>query len=124
MRHVLAIVTILVVVSVIIVLRFWYRSGMPSVPLSVSSEITVARPHTKQARISENKGSQEMDIEAFYQVIIDNNIFRPLDWKPPQYRPAYTLLGTFIATDGSSSTAYIQEHKSNLFYAVSVGQQV
>ncbi len=124
MRHVLTIVTILIVVSVIIVLRFRYRSGMPAAPLSVLSEIALARSHPKQARISENKGSQEMDIEAFYQVIIDNNIFRPLDWKPPQYKPAYTLLGTFIATDGSSSTAYIHEHKSDLFYAVSVGKQV
>ncbi len=67
---------------------------------------------------------QQVDPEAFYQTIIDNNIFRPLNWEPPLHESAYTLLGTAIATDGSSATAYIQERKSNRFYAVSVGQQV
>ena len=65
-----------------------------------------------------------MDLDAYYQIIIDNNIFRPLNWKPRQRVSAYTLLGTVIATDGSSAKAYIQERESNQFYTVSVGEQV
>lgn len=64
------------------------------------------------------------DLEPYYQTIIDNNIFRPLNWEPPQRVSAYRLLGTAIANDGSSSEAYIQERESKQFYTVSVGQQV
>ncbi len=61
---------------------------------------------------------------SFYQTIIDNNLFRPLNWEPPHRESAYRLLGTTIASDGGSAAAYIQERASNKFYAVSVGQQV
>lgn len=64
------------------------------------------------------------DFEPYYQTIIDNNIFRPLNWESPQRISAYRLLGTAIATDGSSAKAYIQERESKQFYVVSAGQQV
>ena len=58
----------------------------------------------------------------FYQLIVDNNIFRPLGWKPPQKTPQYTLIGTTIASDGSNATAFIVERQSNQFHTVKVGE--
>lgn len=58
----------------------------------------------------------------FYQLIVDNNIFRPLGWKPPQKAPQYTLIGTTIASDGSNTEAFILERRSNRFYTVKVGE--
>ena len=77
-----------------------------------------------QTQLQKSEVLHQSDPDTFYQTIIDNNIFRPLNWKPPQRVSAYELLGTVIATDGSSATAYIQERKSNQFSAVSLGQKV
>ena len=68
--------------------------------------------------------TQHSDPDAFYQTIIDNNIFRPLNWEPPHREPDYRLLGTIIAADGHEATAYIQDRKSETMYAVSVGQKI
>ena len=35
----------------------------------------------------------------FYRTLIDNNLFRPLGWKPPRPREPYRLIGTIIPTD-------------------------
>lgn len=36
----------------------------------------------------------------FYRTIVDNNLFRPLGWRPPRKREPYRLIGTLIPTDG------------------------
>ncbi len=99
---------------------FWKPDASPNVP----AEAAPVKRDEKRARLSKQTNTQQVDPDAFYQTIIDNNIFRLLNWKPPQRESAYTLLGTAIAADGSTATAYIQERESNRFYAVSVGQQV
>ena len=76
------------------------------------------------------KGSTVSDVNAsndaddYYRVIIENNIFRPLNWKPKQQTPAYTLHGTSVRVGGSSSTAYITDRKTGQFYAVQVGDKL
>lgn len=35
----------------------------------------------------------------FYQTIVNNNLFRPLGWRPPRPREPYRLLGTLIPID-------------------------
>lgn len=104
-----------------------FRVPADNPPLSVSSRsVPPIAPVDQGAKRGESAVRLEpsMDIDAYYQTIIDKNIFRPLNWEPPQRVSRYTLLGTAIATDGSSAEAYIQERESNQFYAVSVGQQV
>lgn len=64
------------------------------------------------------------DPEDYYRVIIENNIFRPLNWKPPQQEPNYTLLGTATTPDSRAATAYITERKTNQYYAVKVGEKL
>ena len=128
MRHILIFSAFLFMACVIGGLgSFWMpenTSGTFNSDRHVSTESTVASVDTKRSDSSKHTETQYMDPKAFYQTIIDNNIFRPLNWEPPQRASAYTLLGTAIATDSSNTEAYIQERKSNQFYAVSLGQQV
>lgn len=62
--------------------------------------------------------------DAFYQIIIDNNIFRTLGWRPPKKLPEYTLIGTTIPSDGSNTEAFILERQSNQIHTVKVGQSL
>ncbi len=70
------------------------------------------------------ENSKTDDNSDYYQVIIDNNIFRPLGWKPPHKEPAYTLIGTAIDPNGNHSEAFVLEKSSNQFYVVSIGEKV
>ena len=38
----------------------------------------------------------------FYRTIVDNNLFRPLGWRPPRKKEPYRLIGTLIPTDGQT----------------------
>lgn len=64
------------------------------------------------------------DNSDFYQVIIDNSLFRPLGWTPPIEEPEYALIGTAFDTIGSNSRAFVVERRSNQFYIVSVGDEI
>ena len=92
-------------------------------------------PHSKYARFvyvdvepenvdTQLPETQHSDPEAFYQTIIDSNIFRPLNWEPPHRESDYRLLGTILAADGHQGTAYIQDLKSETLNTVSVGQKI
>ena len=37
----------------------------------------------------------------YYQVIVTNNLFRPLGWTPPQSPPAFELIATVMKSDGN-----------------------
>ena len=45
--------------------------------------------------------AQSIETEKHYDVIKDNNLFRPLGWTAPQYKPKYKLVGTKIDEDGT-----------------------
>jgi hypothetical protein len=68
--------------------------------------------------------SDSKDSSDFYKVIVDNNIFRPLGWRPPNREPQYTLIGTAINPNGTRVEAFISEERSNDFYIVGVGDKV
>ena len=55
---------------------------------------------------------------------MDNDIFRPLGWKPPKEEPEYTLISTSIDSIGTNSEAFIMERRSNQYYVVSVGDEI
>ena len=73
---------------------------------------------------SNYKKTDSGDNSEFYQVIIDNSLFRPLGWKPPNKEPEYTLLGTVIDTLGDHSKAYVLERRSDRFHTVRIGDSV
>lgn len=64
------------------------------------------------------------DPSEYYQIIVDNNLFRPLGWKPPNEEPEYTLIGTSFDPTGDSSEAFVLENRSNQFHIVSVGEKI
>ena len=61
---------------------------------------------------------------AFYKVIIDNNLFRPLGWTPPNNEPAYSLVGTAVGADGTLSQATLLEKRSNRYHFVTIGTKL
>lgn len=83
---------------------------------AVMQQRTRARARQRQVDFGEN--------EAFYRVIIDNNLFRPLGWKKPNEKPSYSLLGTVVDTDTAIAQAILQETRSNRYYFVTVGEKV
>ena len=83
---------------------------------TASQQRARARAHQRQADFGEN--------EAFYRVIIDNNLFRPLGWRKPNEAPAYRLLGTVVDTDTAIAQAILQETRANRYYFVTIGEKV
>lgn len=61
---------------------------------------------------------------AFYQVIIENNLFRPLGWTPPKPKPVYRLLGTVISIEGTNRQAILLEIATNRLHFLKVGDTV
>lgn len=60
----------------------------------------------------------------FYQTIVDNNIFRPLGWKPPNKEPEYSWIGTTVKEDAAMSQALIRERRSDRLYIAKIGENV
>ncbi len=59
----------------------------------------------------------------FYRTIVDNNLFRPLGWRPPRPRDTYRLIGTRTPTDGKSEAqAILQSTTAGRTYTVSLGE--
>ncbi len=92
--------------------------AIPSAPKqkSVMQQRTRARASQRQVDFGEN--------EAFYRVIIDNNLFRPLGWKKPEDKPSYSLLGTVVDTDNARAQAILLEPRTNRYYFVTIGEKV
>lgn len=75
----------------------------------------------------QNRGSAEVDFgenETFYKTIIDNNLFRPLGWTPPNNEPAYSLIGTAVDANGRISQATLLEKRSNRYHFVTIGSKL
>ena len=60
----------------------------------------------------------------YYQIIVDNNLFRSLGWKPPNEESEYTLIGISFDPIGDRSEAFVLEKRSNQFHIVSVGEKI
>lgn len=61
----------------------------------------------------------------FYRTILDNNLFRPLGWRPARPREPYRLLGTLIPCDGKSQAqAILRKNPAGKTYTVTIGDQL
>lgn len=87
-------------------------------------QIKNSKLSSKSRPQSNYKNTDSGDNSEFYQVIIDNSLFRPLGWKPPNKEPEYTLLGTAFDPLGIHSKAYILERRSDKFNTVRIGDSV
>lgn len=78
----------------------------------------------KQVSNKDSDSEKSYDNSDYYQVIVDNNLFRPLGWKPPNKEPEYSLVGTTVDPTGNRSQAFVVEERSNQFFMVGVGEKV
>ena len=59
---------------------------------------------------------------AFYLTIVNNNLFRPLGWRPPRPREPYRLTGKIISiNDNKSTQAILQSTTARTIYIVRIG---
>ena len=99
-------------------------------PLVRDKTVTVNTPKSKPttrasgylqipASLSQTDDFQDSD---FYRTIIDNNLFRPLGWRPPRPREPYRLIGTIIPTDGiTDARAILETTRGNTIHTVTQG---
>ena len=79
---------------------------------------------TSQSWPTDNSSSETTNTDqAFYRVIVDYSLFRPLGWRLPNNSPRYELIATKIPTVGEAK-ALIKESRSNQTYYVSLGDQL
>ena len=99
-----------------------------------------AAPIPKENRVSEKQGTLAarsphvhripdtlMDFQKtdFYRTIVDNNLFRPLGWTPPDPQPTYRLLGTLLPrSENTPPKAIIQSTAGNTLHIVTTGEQL
>ena len=64
--------------------------------------------------------------ETFYRTIIDNNLFRPLGWTPPQPSEPYRLIGTILPRSETHTLprAIIQSTTGNTTHIVTLGEKI
>lgn len=88
---------------------------------ALQDQQTVVRSRSTQTRkLETSKKFQKSD---FYQTIIDNNLFRPLGWRPPRPREPYRLIGTILPTDGEPQ-AIFQTTVGKKLHIVSTGEKL
>ena len=58
----------------------------------------------------------------YYQVIITNNLFRPLGWTKPKPPPAFELIATVMKTNSRRHKALIRNTRNRQLYYVAVGE--
>lgn len=68
--------------------------------------------------------SPPANLREYYQVIVENNLFRPLGWQKPNREPQYILTGTIIDSEGKKARAFIIDQSSNKYYYASVGDKI
>ena len=84
--------------------------------------------HTKTAapRITPKQDAHtKTGIQAdFYQFIIDNNLFRPLGYRPPRTPPRYKLNGTLISENDVNTTAMLIDLSTQVSHTVRIGDKI
>ena len=90
------------------------------VKMKEQAEVQRNRLRQRQNRTTVDFGKNA----AFYKVIIDNNLFRPLGWTPPNNEPAYSLVGTAVDAGGAIAQATLLEKRSNRYHFVTIGQKL
>lgn len=71
-----------------------------------------------------SEGSSSSNSEDYYNVIVNNNIFRPLGWRPPNREPEYAFVTTSVYDDASKSVGYVEERRSNKTHTVGIGDKI
>ncbi len=101
--------------------------------MQTHTEEDTARHQNVEREVSETpeKNREDMALQHFqqrdfYRTIIENNLFRPLGWTPPDPHPTYRLIGTILPTDENTPPqAIIQSTAGNpKTYIVTIGEKI
>lgn len=113
---------IVVSVSLLIVTVFRIQTQPPSnETISVPSPAANGNRYSKVTPRPGDNGSSD----AFLRTIIDNNLFRPLGWRPPRPREPYRLIGTIWPRDENTPPrAILQTTAGNKTYSVTIGENL
>ena len=115
-----------VLAFVFLAIVFVVRVLSPSPPRPESVKVQTAE--TQPRRVQRTRTHTPLavfDSETYYSTIIDNNLFRPLGWRPPVPREPYRLLGTKLATDANTPPqAILQSTAGQTTYIVSIGENL
>ena len=94
------------------------RPENTTIPFNRQTPREVRTP-TRNESLETLKQFQKTD---FYRTIIDNNIFRPLGWRPPRPIEPYRLIGTILPRAANTAPkAIIQSTAGQKTYIVSLG---
>ena len=122
-KHLTHIGTLIVVsVSLLIIAVFQMQTQPPSnEKISVPSSAAKGNRYGKVTPRPGDNGSSD----AFLRTIIDNNLFRPLGWRPPRPREPYRLIGTILPRDENTPPrAIFQTIAGNKTYIVTIGENL
>ena len=115
-------------IIIIIGWNLYEENNQNNLPLVEKSNVNNPQQKAKSSQNKKRVGKTDNipgTPEAYYQVIIDNNLFRPLGWQPETPQPKYMLIGTAIATDTTQNTkAFIVERQSSQLHIVRVNDQI
>lgn len=107
----------LLLLAIVVVVRF----GASVFPVRQDSEPVKVRTFPTPRRVDFGI-PRVFSAAAFKRTIVENNLFRPLGWRPPVPVEPYRLLGTILPTDASSPPrAILQTTTGNQTYIVSAG---
>lgn len=108
--------------SLLIIAVFQMQTQPPS-----NEKMSVPSPAAKRNRYSKvpPRPGDNGSSDAFLRTIIDNNLFRPLGWRPPRPREPYRLIGTILPRDENTyPRAILQTTAGNKTYIVTIGDNL
>ena len=74
---------------------------------------------------TDSRGTSIFDAQVYYKTIIDNNLFRPLGWRPPRPQEPYRLIGTILPKDTDAPPrAVIQTTAGKKLHIVATGEKL
>ena len=113
------------IVILLIIVIFGYTEGTKQ-PSQIQSTPTVLPVKDTDLQRRDDERSPVFDAKAYYSPIVENNLFRPLGWRPKRPIERYRILGTIIPTNTKRPPkAIIQTNTGNQrTYIVTPGQNL
>ena len=102
--------------------------AVPQKKTAAAPRIRNVPQHTKTAapRITPIMAPQKKAVGQpdFYQFIIDNNLFRPLGYRPPRPAPNYQFIGTIISENDVDTKAIILDLSTRVLHTAGIDERI
>ena len=113
-----------IIAPALLILVCWHLPAEAAIPTPRTTQrslsgLTIVLP----VRSVDHSLSARLIQPDFYQVIIDNNLFRPLGWTKPKSNPVFELIATVIKQNDKRK-ALIRNTKTRKVRYVAVGAEL